>query len=231
MTLAALIPARGGSKGIVRKNLALCGGRSLLDWTAEAVLKSGVIDRAILSTDDDAIAQAGKTLGLQVPFRRPADLSGDQALMLGVMQHCLAALRDEGEDVEALVLLQPTSPFRRAHHIRQAVEKFRGYQAATLVSVVRVPHRFVPEAQMREEDGKLVPYLGGEIGRTRRQDKAVSFGRNGPAVLIVRSNVLDSGALYGDPTIGLEMDDITSIDIDTPEDLRLADHLMNTGYA
>jgi CMP-N-acetylneuraminic acid synthetase len=195
------------------------------------VLKSGVIDRAILSTDDDAIAQAGKTLGLQVPFRRPADLSGDQALMLGVMQHCLAALRDEGEDVEALVLLQPTSPFRRAHHIRQAVEKFRGHQAATLVSVVRVPHRFVPEAQMREEDGKLVPYLGGEIGRTRRQDKPVSFGRNGPAVLIVRSNVLDSGALYGDPTIGLEMDDITSIDIDTPEDLRLADHLMNTGYA
>lgn len=231
MTMVALIPARGGSKGIVGKNLALCGGRSLLDWTTEAALQSGVIDRTILSTDDDAIAEAGNALGLEVPFRRPADLAGDQALMLGVMQHCLAALRNEGTDVEALVLLQPTSPFRRAHHVREAVQKFRARCAATLVSVVRVPHRFVPEAQMREEDGKLVPYLGGQVGRTRRQDKEVSYGRNGPVVLIVRGDVLDSGMLYGNPTVAYEMDEIASIDIDTPEDLRLADHLMKTGYA
>ncbi|SFN44611.1 N-acylneuraminate cytidylyltransferase [Bradyrhizobium sp. Rc3b] len=231
MTMVALIPARGGSKGIVGKNLALCGGRSLLDWTTEAALQSGVIDRTILSTDDDAIAEAGNGLGLEVPFRRPADLAGDQALMLDVMQHCLAALRNEGTDVEALVLLQPTSPFRRAHHVREAVQKFRARSAATLVSVVRVPHRFVPEAQMREEDGKLVPYLGGQVGRTRRQDKEVSYGRNGPVVLIVRGDVLDSGMLYGSPTVAYEMDEIASIDIDTPEDLRLADHLMKTGYA
>jgi CMP-N,N'-diacetyllegionaminic acid synthase len=231
MTLAALIPARGGSKGIARKNLALCGGRSLLDWTAEAALQSGVIDTAILSTDDDEIAESGKALGLDVPFRRPAELAGDGALMLGVMQHCLAYLRSSAIDVEALVLLQPTSPFRRAHHVREAVQKFRARQAATLVSVVRVPHRFVPEGQMREQDGKLVPYLGGDIGKTRRQDKEMLYGRNGPVVLIVRSSVLDSNTLYGDPTIGYEMDEISSIDIDTSEDLRLADHLMRTGYA
>src|SRR5437660_130239 len=88
MTLAALIPARGGSKGIARKNLALCGGRSLLEWTAEAALQSGVIDTAILSTDDDEIAALGKALGLNVPFRRPAELANDGALMLEVMQHC-----------------------------------------------------------------------------------------------------------------------------------------------
>ncbi len=231
MTLAALIPARGGSKGIARKNLALCGGRSLLDWTAEAALQSGVIDTAILSTDDDEIAVSGKALGLDVPFRRPAELSGDGALMLGVMQHCLAHLRSSGMDVEALVLLQPTSPFRRARHVHEAVEIFRARQAATLVSVVRVPHRFVPEGQMRQQDGKLVPYLGGDIGKTRRQDKEMLYGRNGPVVLIVRSSVLDSNTLYGDPTIGYEMDEISSIDIDTSEDLRLADHLMRTGYA
>jgi CMP-N,N'-diacetyllegionaminic acid synthase len=231
MTLAALIPARGGSKGILRKNLALCGDRSLLDWTAESALDSGVIDRTILSTDDDEIAEAGETLGLEVPFRRPAELAGDGALMLGVMQHCLAFLRGDGVDVEALVLLQPTSPFRRAHHVREAVRQFRARQAATLVSVVRVPHRFVPEGQMREQDGRLVPYLSGDIGKTRRQDKETLYGRNGPVVLIVRSSVLDSNALYGDPTVGYEMDEITSIDIDTPEDLRFADHLMRTGYA
>jgi CMP-N,N'-diacetyllegionaminic acid synthase len=231
MTLVALIPARGGSKGILRKNLALCGGRTLMDWTAESALDSGVIDAAILSTDDDEIAEAGKSLGLEVPFRRPAELSGDGALMLGVMQHCLAYLRSGGADVEAIVLLQPTSPFRRAHHVREAVERFRARRAATLVSVVRVPHRFVPEAQMRERDGKLVPYLGHDVGKTRRQDKEILFGRNGPAVLIVRSSVLDANALYGDPTVGYEMNEIDSIDIDTPEDLRFADHLMLTGYA
>jgi CMP-N,N'-diacetyllegionaminic acid synthase len=231
MTLAALIPARGGSKSIARKNLALCGGRSLLEWTAEAALQSGVIDTAILSTDDDEIAASGNALGLDVPFRRPDELAGDDALMLGVMQHCLAYLRNSEMDVEALVLLQPTSPFRRAHHVREAVRKFRAREAATLVSVVRVPHRFVPEGQMRERDGKLVPYLGGDIGKTRRQDKETLYGRNGPVVLIVRSSVLDSNTLYGDPTVSYEMDEISSIDIDTPEDLRLADHLMRTGYA
>jgi CMP-N,N'-diacetyllegionaminic acid synthase len=231
MTLAALIPARGGSKGILRKNLAVCGDRSLLAWTAQSALESGVIDRAILSTDDDEIAKAGEALGLEVPFRRPAELAGDGALMLGVMQHCLAYLRRDGVDVEALILLQPTSPFRRAHHVREAVQQFRARQAATLVSVVRVPHRFVPEGQMRQQDGRLVPYLGGDIGKTRRQDKETLYGRNGPVVLIVRSSVLDSNALYGDPTVGYEMDEITSIDIDTPEDLRFADHLLRTGYA
>lgn len=116
MSLVALIPARGGSKGIPRKNLALCGGRSLLDWTAEAALHSGLIDRVVLSTDDSEIAEAGRALGLDVPFLRPADLAGDAALMLGVMQHCLIEMRRAGEAIEAIVLLQPTSPFRRAHH-------------------------------------------------------------------------------------------------------------------
>ncbi|MHC4052575.1 acylneuraminate cytidylyltransferase family protein [Bradyrhizobium sp. 25ACV] len=230
MTLVALIPARGGSKSILRKNLALCGGRTLLDWTAESALKSGVVDRSILSTDDDEIAQAGLALGLDVPFRRPGELSDDAAPMLGVMRHCLAELRGAGTAVDALILLQPTSPFRRPHHVREAVGKFRASDAATLVSIVRVPHRFVPEAQMREENGGLVPYFGGDVGKTRRQDKEVLFGRNGPAILVVRSEVLDSGVLYGNPTIGFEMDEAASIDIDTPDDLRLADHLLRTGY-
>lgn len=230
MSLVALIPARGGSKGVPRKNLTLCGGRSLLDWTAEAALHSGVIDRAVLSTDDQEIAEAGRALGLDVPFLRPADLAGDAALMLGVMQHCLAELRRAGETIEAIVLLQPTSPFRRAHHVRESVAKFRDTQAHTLVSVVNVPHRFVPEGQMRENDGLLSPYFGGGIGKITRQEKERLYARNGPAVLIVRSSVLDAGLLYGDSIVGYEMDELSSFDIDTAEELRLADHLLQTGY-
>lgn len=202
----------------------------MLDWTAEAALHSGVIDRAILSTDDDEIAEAGRTLGLDVPFLRPSDLAGDAALMLGVLQHCLAELRRVGEAIEAIVLLQPTSPFRRAHHVRECVAKFRETQAQTLVSVVRVPHRFVPEGQMREKEGRLSPFFGGGVGRVARQEKERLYARNGPAVLIVRSSVLDAGLLYGDAIVGYEMDEMSSFDIDTPEELRLADHLLRTGY-
>jgi len=150
--------------------------------------------------------------------------------MLGVMQHCLAELRRLGETVEAIVLLQPTSPFRRARHVRESIAKFRETQAQSLVSVVRVPHRFVPEGQMREKDGFLSPYFGGDIGRTTRQEKELLFARNGPAVLIVRSSVLDAGLLYGDCIVGYEMDELSSLDVDTPEELRLADHLLRTGY-
>src|SRR6266702_3903167 len=86
--------------------------------------------------------------------------SDDEAPMLGVMRHCLAELRNAGTAVDALILLQPTSPFRRPHHVRDAVKKFRASAAAPLVSIVPVPHRFVPEGQMREENGRLVPYFG-----------------------------------------------------------------------
>jgi CMP-N,N'-diacetyllegionaminic acid synthase len=230
MSLVALVPARGGSKGITRKNLALCGDRALLDWTAESALKSGAIDRAILSTDDAEIAAAGRIFGLEVPFMRPAEIAGDTTPMIDVMRHALAFLRGEGGKVEALILLQPTSPFRRAHHVSAAVQRFLETRADTLVSIVRVPHRFVPEAQMRREGEGLVPYLGGSVGKTRRQEKEILFGRNGPAVLIVRAGVLDAGALYGDFAVGYEMDEIDSLDIDTPADLELADHLMRTGY-
>ena len=228
--LIGLIPARGGSKGIPGKNLMLCGGKPLLAWTAQAARASGVLDRVILSTDDDKIAETGRLFGLEVPFLRPPELAADDTPMLSVMAHALHALRADIHEIEGIVLLQPTSPFRRGHHIAHAVELFRMRNAATVVSVVRVPHAFVPSSLMRSEEGMLRPYEAGEIGPTRRQDKATLFARNGPAVLIVRPQMIDGGHLYGDPTYGYEMNEVDSIDIDTPEDLRLADHLMRTNW-
>jgi CMP-N-acetylneuraminic acid synthetase len=230
MAIIGLIPARGGSKGIPRKNLALCGGKPLLAWTAEAALQSRVLDHVVLSTDDEEIAAAGRALGLDVPFLRPAEISGDGALMHGVVAHAQQALHAAGTKVDAIVLLQPTSPLRRARHIVEAVTLFRESGAETVVSIMRVPHRFVPSSLMREEGGHLVPFAGEDIGPTQRQAKAVLFARNGPAVLVMRSDVIESGRLYGDPTIGYEMDEISSLDVDTSDDLRLVDLLMrNSG--
>ena len=231
MALIGLIPARGGSKGIPGKNIAPCGGKPLLAWTAEAAFASGVLDRVILSTDDEEIANVGRQLGLELPFLRPPSLAADNTTMLAVMAHALQVLRAEGGTIDALVLLQPTSPFRRGHHIAEAVGLFRKRRAATVVSIERVPHNFVPTSLMRESDGRLLPYRDGDTGPTLRQEKTLLFARNGPALLINRPEVIDAGRLYGDPTVGYEMGWTESLDVDGPLDLKLADHLIATGWA
>lgn len=226
MVLVGLIPARGGSKGIPRKNLAPCAGRPLLAWTAEAALGSGVLTRVILSTDDEEIAAAGRSMNLETPFMRPREIADDSAPMLLVLRHALEHLRGEGLEPDAIVLLQPTSPLRGARHIAGAVDRFQSSGAATLVSTMRVPHQFAPASLMRETSGQLEPYLGGVVGPLRRQDKELLWARNGPAILIVRREVLAAGELYGDPTIGYPMDERSSVDVDEPADLRLADLLL-----
>ncbi len=221
-----LVPARGGSKSIPRKNLAPCAGQPLIAWTAQAALDSGVLSRVLLSTDDAEIAEQGRALGLEVPFLRPADLADDTVPMLPVLRHALEYLRAEGHEPEALVLLQPTSPLRTARHVSEAVARFCETRAATLVSVVRVPHQFIPSSLMREEGGRLVPSMGGALGPLRRQEKETLFARNGPAVLIVSPRTLDDGRLYGEPTFGYEMDSQSSLDIDDIDDLALANVLL-----
>ena len=130
MSVIALIPARGGSKGIVGKNLALLGGKPLLRYTTDAARQSGCIDRVLLSTDSEEIAAAGRAAGVEVPFLRPPELASDHASMSDVLRHCLAWLEGESaEPVEAIVLLQPTSPFRSSRHIDEAVALWRAKSA------------------------------------------------------------------------------------------------------
>jgi len=226
LSIVALIPARGGSKGIPRKNLALLGGRPLLHYTAAAALQSRCIDRVLLSTDDAEIAEAGRAAGLEVPFVRPADIAGDRSPMIAVLRHALAWLEDAtGTPPEAFVLLQPTSPLRTAAHIDAAVQLLRERDAETVVSVVAVPHQFSPVSVLTMDDGRLTPFLPGPP-ITSRQDKPPVFARNGPAVLVVRPRVVTRGELYGEPTLGYVMSARDSIDIDTPEDLEMCEVLL-----
>ena len=144
-----VIPARGGSKGVPGKNLATVAGRPLLAYTADAARTSRRLSRTVVSTDDVAIADAARGLGLDVPFMRPATLAADDVPMLPVLQHALAAIREQGDDVDVLVLLQPTSPMRRAEHIDAAVAMLETSGADSVVSVVDVPHQF--NVQMQED--------------------------------------------------------------------------------
>jgi CMP-N-acetylneuraminic acid synthetase len=223
-----VIPARGGSVGIPRKALVPLRQRPLLAYTADAARESSRLTRTIVSTDDAEIADVARTLGLDVPFMRPAALAAAETPMLPVLQHALTAVRATGTAFDIVVLLQPTSPLRTGRHIDEAVALLEASAADAVVTVVAVPHQFNPVSVMRLEGDRLQPFLGsgGGTAPLRRQDKPAVLARNGPAVLAVRSAVLDAGSLYGADCRPLLMADEDSIDVDTPWDLALAEFVL-----
>jgi CMP-N-acetylneuraminic acid synthetase len=224
--ILGLIPARGGSAGIPRKNLASLAGRPLIAHTIAAALAASRLERVVVSTDDAEIAEAARAAGAEAPFLRPAELAADAAPALMVIRHAVDWLRDrEGWRAEAVVYLQPTSPLRPAARIDQAVELLLAGPADTVVSVVEVPHNLVPGSQMRLDDqGMLEPCLD-RPGPLRRQEKPRLYARNGPAVLALRPAAWRREALYAGPTLPLVMGRWESLDIDGPEDLELAQWL------
>jgi CMP-N,N'-diacetyllegionaminic acid synthase len=228
-SMIALIPARGGSKGIPRKNLTLLGGQPLIAWTIESALASGVFDRLIVSTDDPEIAEVARREGAEVPFLRPTEFAGDVAPAIGVIRHALEALGLGVVDSSpSVTYLQPTSPFRTAAHLREAVALFEDQRPDTLVSVQRVPHNMVPGAQMVPVGEGHPLWLESPAGQVlRRQEKAVTYARNGPAILIASArDVVERGRLYGERVLGYEMDRLSSLDIDEPLDLEMARALV-----
>lgn len=225
MRAVGIIPARGGSKGLPGKHLLPLGGRPLITWTFEAAQSANSLAQVMVSTDDPAVAAAARAAGIDV-IERPATLAADDTPMLDVLVHAVGELDRAHDRVEVIVLLQPTSPFRTADHIDAAVTLLAQSGADSVVSVIAVPHRFVPESLMRLDGDQLTPYAG-QIGVTRRQDKPLLYARNGPAVLAVRRAVLlEQHSLYGRDIRPLVMADAESIDIDTAHDLALAERLL-----
>lgn len=222
-----LIPARGGSKGIPRKNIAPCAGKPLLWYTCEAALKSTALSRVVLSTDDAEIGALGQTFGVEVPYLRPAKIAGDETPSIAVIQNIIKWLDADKSEIDAIVLLQPTSPLRTSRNIDEACALYRASGAKTVVSVTPIPHRYHPQSLMRIEDGLALPYQGGRIVPQRRQDLMPLYARNGPAILICSTEVLRGGSLYGEPTFAYVMEEEQSIDIDTPYDLAVAESLLS----
>ena len=227
MSIIAIIPARGGSKGIPGKNLALLSGKPLISYTINSALNSGNVDRIFVSTDDDAIRVAALKLGAEVPFVRPMELATDMAPMIDVLKHALSWYVSQSDDLEALILLQPTSPFRTSQHIDDSVDLFRSREADSVVSVVEVPHQFNPMSVMRAGDNGFLVIENEFSGMpTRRQDKPKFFARNGPSVLVCRPHVIKNGSLYGARCFPYLMSPEDSLDIDEPNDLLNAENIL-----
>lgn len=231
MNILGLIPARGGSKRIPQKNIVALAGRPLLAYTCAAALGSRHVTRAVLSTDDAAIAGVGREHGVDVPFMRPAELAQDDTPSIAVAQHAVRWLAEhEGWQADVLVLLQPTSPLRRADHIDEALDALLASGADTVVSVVEVPHHFSPYKLMQvRDDGHLVDFWQDPLpfDRYRRQNIPVLYARNGPAVLATRAPVLfERESFYGAHVVPYVMSEEDSVDIDTPFELRVTEWLL-----
>ena len=222
----ALVPARGGSKGIPDKNIRPLGGQTLLHYAAQAALASGVVDRTVLTTDSDRVAAEGRRAGIEVPFMRPVSLAQDDTPMLPVVEHAVNALTEGGWEPEIVVLLQPTSPLRTGRHIRTAIQALRETKADSVVTVVELPRHLSPDYVMRIDKGRLVPFLPEGTRVTRRQDTRPAFVRDGTAYVFWTKTLRETRSIYGEHCHPLVVAAHESITIDTPDDWEAAERRL-----
>ncbi len=224
--IVAIIPARGGSKGVPRKNIRQVAGRPLITWSILCAKASSVLDRIIVSTDDEEIAQVAKKAGAEVPFMRPASLATDTSSGMAPMEHALQWLqKHEGYEPDWLMCLQPTSPLRTPQDIDGAVELAREKNALSVVSVTEAKDHPLWCKRM-DEEGRLESFQKASPAVTRRQDLPKVWALNGAIYLAHRQMILDEKTWYGPRTYGFEMPKERSLDIDSWWDLHLADLIL-----
>lgn len=227
MRVLGLITARGGSKGIARKNIRILGGKPLLQWTIETALAAHSLSSVILSTEDEEIAAIGRRCGVAVPFLRPLELAADDTPTLPVVQHAVRTLEQIGDRFEAVCLLQPTSPFRKAVDIDLCVELLAASNADAVVSVLRVPTEYNPHwVYFRGPNEFLTLSTGGVEPVPQRQLLPQAFHRDGSMYVTRRNVLMEENSLYGAHVIGYEVNGENNINIDTPSDWLLAEAMM-----
>jgi CMP-N,N'-diacetyllegionaminic acid synthase len=225
MRVLGIIPARGGSKGVSRKNLRELDGKPLLAWTIEAALASR-LDRVLVSTDDPEIAAAAVAWGAEAPFLRPADLATDSASSIPVLQHAVRFCEASGETVDAVMMLQPTSPMRLASDIDGALEKMEADPACdSVISVVPVSE--YPARMKYLENGVLVdPPFCEAYENQPRQELVPMYIRSGAIYLVRRSVLMEKSSLKGARCLAQILPKDRSVNIDNPSDLELAAWMM-----
>ena len=221
MKVLGIIPARGGSKGIPGKNKKLLCGKPLIQYTLEAAIHSNLHEISV-TTDDADVRDIALKMGVKV-IERPPELAGDKVPTLPVLIH---ALQSASEAFDAVMTLQPTSPLRTSEHINESLMLFKqNLKADSLVSVVRVPHNYLPMSLMKKE-GSWLNHYNENAEFIRRQDKPILFARNGAAIYITRVNKLNE-FIVGGNILPYEMSRIESIDIDDMEDWVMAEMIIN----
>jgi CMP-N,N'-diacetyllegionaminic acid synthase len=213
----AVVPARGGSKGLPRKNILQLGGKPLISWTISSALDAECVDTVIVSTDDEEIADIARGAGAEVPFMRPVELASDTATSVDVMAHALT----EMQGYEAAVLLQPTSPFCTSTDLDAGYALWKTSGAPNCVSV-RIATESPWLMYSRSETGKLSALQHPRTTGQRRQDLPFVYMLNGAFYFVQTKRFLRDLIFVQQETVGYEMPLSRSLDIDTAADLEAA---------
>lgn len=231
--ILGIITARGGSKRVPRKNIKEFLGKPLLAWTIEAGKASGVLDRFVLTTEDEEIATVGRQYGIEVPFMRPAELATDTASSYETVRHTVLWLKEHNAyEPDWIILLEPSSPGRQPLHIREVAEliQARG-DIDSVLGISETPGHFSYLKQFACGSEGMITRVGdGALLRNlihRNQDVPKSFFANSAIYAFKTANLFDgNNSLWGERTYGYVMDGKYALDIDTPEDWLVAEIKM-----
>lgn len=227
MKILAIIPARGGSKGVPGKNIKLLGGKPLLAYTTEIAVQSKYLSEVIVSTEDKQIMEEVKELGIKTPFIRPMALAEDNTPTIDVIIHALQWYENQNVFFDAVCLLQVTSPFRTVEFLNKAIEKFIDKDTDSLVSVQRVPHEYNPHWTFEvNEKGNLKIATGETEIISRRQELPTAYHRDGSIYITKTEVLLKEHSLYGKSTAFIESESEFYVNIDTLEDWEKAEEMI-----
>jgi len=220
----AIIPARGGSKGIPNKNIMAISGKPLIAYTIEAGVKSKYIDEIIVSTDSEIIRVIAQQYGANVPFLRPDELSNDSAKSIDVVIHAIDFYKTNNITFDYVILLQPTSPLRTFEHLDKAIEKLIDSSKSSLVSVCEADEN--PILMRSIENDKLKEVISFEGTNLRRQDLPIFYIFNGALYINTTDMLVNEKKFINQDTIPYVMDKESSVDIDNMLDARLVELII-----
>lgn len=222
--IVAIIPARGGSKGIPGKNLKLLNGKPLICYTIEEALKSKYLHQVLVSTDDELIAETSKKSGADV-IKRPYELATDSSPVIDAVFHTINTIKKDCTPY-IIVLLQPTSPFRNVSDINAAIELFLNNDCDSVISMCKVEHSPYQYFRFEDDSNRLIPLLGDKYLTIRRQDLPDIYRPNGAIYITTFDTLHRNNSFYGGKIIPYIMPSERSIDIDEEIDLELAEILI-----
>lgn len=226
--MIAIIPARGGSKGLPGKNIKQLCGKPLIAYSIEAALNSKYIDRVIVTTDSAAIASVSEKYGAEVPFLRPENLASDTASAVDVYLHAVEYLMQESHSrIDKFMVLLPTAPLRTTIHINEAIEKFNRQKAVSLISVKEAETPVTWYMNKDKNDYIFNAGFGTGNAVTNRQVNLRYYIPNGAIYILDYELLKNQKTYYCKNTIGYVMSEENSVDIDTLVDFEYAEFLMS----
>lgn len=227
-TCLGVIPARGGSKGIPRKNIKELGGKPLIAWTIEASRASKLLDYLVVSTDDEEIAAVARSCGALVPFMRPKDLATDSARALPVLQHAISWIKEhDGRSFDYCMMLQPTSPLRLPEDIDRSIEIIVDTGADSVFSMKKLVDFSLAKLKVLGEGGRILPLAEEKKGESKpRSELGATIYKRNCAVYLTKTDLIMRGDMFGVDSRAYIMPEERSVDINEPFDFELAEFLI-----